>query len=301
MSGLRWDETGELATADEVRLARYSFTEKANHPYFDVLRSLDHAGALVNHAPWDHRWHHGLWWSWKFVNDVLFWEDHPDYGGNRIGLGRSTVGSHVVDVDADGRPRVREELSWRVDESGQQLFAESRTLTAIRTVVGGRPVWAIDWDQRWTASVDVHLTTTPYPEISWGGYGGLAYRPARSMVERERIVADGGRVGVEAVHGKPAAWAAYTGCVDGAGDDEPKAPATGGLAILEHPENPRYPGPIYAATATAGFGFLAAAPLLAEDLSMSSGEDLRLRYRTLVLGFEPDPADLSAAHAEYAK
>src|ERR687890_561666 len=85
------DATAVLLGPEGQPLARYSWGPSTNHPYFSDVRPLAHRGVLTNHAPHDHRWHHGIWWSWKFINDVLFWEDHPAYGGNRVGLGRSHV------------------------------------------------------------------------------------------------------------------------------------------------------------------------------------------------------------------
>jgi hypothetical protein len=88
MKGLSWrqqpDGSGSIVGPNEVELAHYEW-QRANHPYFDRLRPLTHAGFLTNHAPYDHRWHHGLWWSWKFINDVLFWENHFGYGGAALG------------------------------------------------------------------------------------------------------------------------------------------------------------------------------------------------------------------------
>lgn len=300
MSGLTWadlaDGVGEVRGPDGRPLARYSWL-RANHPYFDVLRPLGHDGVLTTHAPHDHRWHHGLWWSWKFLNDVLFWEDHPDYGGNRVGLGRSVVTAHDVTVDGDAL-EVRESLDWRVDGSGEVLLTEERSIRlSLDPLVGG--AWSQDWDQRWTAVVPVGFDATPWPETSWGGYGGLNYRPARAMVADESIIGTGAQ-GVEDLHGRPAPWAAYTGVVDGAENDEPAHPAHGGVALLQHPDNPRYPDPVYAFSATTGFGFLATAPLMRESFALEESETLRIRNRVLVLGGAVDGATLAAAHASFA-
>ncbi|MCA9182848.1 MAG: PmoA family protein, partial [Planctomycetales bacterium] len=41
--------------------------------YFDPLGTV--AGkSLTWNAPDDHAWHHGLWFSWKTINDVNYWE-----------------------------------------------------------------------------------------------------------------------------------------------------------------------------------------------------------------------------------
>ncbi|MGI3782201.1 MAG: DUF6807 family protein [Janthinobacterium lividum] len=300
MSGLTWsdltDGVGEVRGPDGRTLARYSW-QRANHPYFDALRPLGHDGVLTTHAPNDHRWHHGLWWSWKFLNDVLFWEDHPEYGGNRVGLGRSVVTAHEVFEDDDTLV-VQETLEWRVDTTGDVLLVEGRTIRlSVDPLIDG--AWNQDWDQQWTAVVPVRFEATPWPETPWGGYGGLNYRPARAMVTDETIIGAGAQ-GVEALHGLRTPWAACTGVVDGAENDEPAHPAHGGVALLQHPNNPRYPDPVYAFSASTGFGFLATAPLMRESFALEESEILRIRNRVLVLGGPADAAKLAAAHASFA-
>lgn len=299
MTGLSWrqqsDGSGAITGLDGVALAHYEW-RRANHPYFDRLRSLTHAGFLTNHAPHDHRWHHGLWWSWKFINDVLFWEDHAGYGGNRVGLGRSVVTEHSVD-DSDGSVRIQQRLQWRVDATGEVLLQEERSMVAMLDPDSDAR-WILDWDQNWTAVTDVRLEVTPWPETIWGGYAGLNYRPARSLAVEESIIGDGFD-GAEALHGARSAWAAYTGLVDGAETDEPDVPARGGIAMLQHPANPRYPHPVYTFSAGDEFGFLATAPLMHEPLELPASTELRLRHRVLVLDAPPDPDAVRRADASY--
>ena len=300
MTALTWADTadgvGEVRRADGEPVARYSWL-RANHPYFDELRPLTHDGVLTAHAPHDHRWHHGLWWSWKFLNDVLFWEDHPDYGGNRIGLGRSVVVAHEVSQEGDAVV-IDERLDWRVDASGEVLLIENRSIR-VAADHGFPNVWTLDWDQEWTATTDVRLEVTPWPETTWGGYAGLNYRAARAMVAEETILGDGAE-GVAALHGTPSAWAAYTGLVDGAENDEPNRPAAGGVALLQHPGNPQHPDPVYTFSASGEFGFLATAPLMREPRTLGSGQTLRLRTRVAVLGAVAEADTIRSLYAAYA-
>ncbi|MBF5082147.1 DUF6807 family protein [Quadrisphaera sp. INWT6] len=300
--GLTWQQgpgqTGELLGPQGQPVARFHWGTGANHPYLDDLRPLTHRGVLTTHAPHDHRWHHGLWWSWKFVDDVLFWEDHPGYGGNRSGLGRSLVREHAVRED-NGRVTVHEQLDWTVDATTEVLLTEQREVTAgLDPLLAG--AWVLDWDQRWRATREVALSTTPWPQTSWGGYAGLNYRAARAMADGEEILASGGRSGAVAVHGEVATWAAYSGLVDGAEVDEPEVPGRGGVALLPHPADEGAPHPVYAATAADGFGFLATAPLMHGDRVLAAGEDLRLRTRVVVLPGAPEPEVLETALAAWA-
>ncbi len=299
MTGLHWtplhEGVGVVVGPDGSALAHYDW-RTANHPYFDQMRPLSHGGVLTNHAPHDHRWHHGLWWSWKFVNDVLFWEDHADYGGNRLGLGRSVVTDHEV-KQTDGTVVIREQLAWRVDATGEDLLIESRQVAmSVDPETDDR--WYLDWDQTWIATSPVRLDSTPWPETSWGGYGGLNYRPARSMAAGELLRGDG-LSGASALHGTRSPWAAYTGLLDGAGTDDPGHPAEGGMAFLQHPANSRYPAPIYAFSATDGFGFLATAPVMHDPLDLDAGESHRIRTRVIVLDSSIDGDALIVAYDRY--
>jgi methane monooxygenase PmoA-like len=299
MTGLSWAErsggSGAILAPDGAELAQYRW-RGANHPYFDQLRPLTHAGVLTNHAPYDHRWHHGLWWSWKFINDILFWEDHPNYGGNRAGLGRSIVTKHSAQ-ESDGTVRLLQSLEWRVDATGETLLHEERSVVA-SIDKDSESQWILDWDQTWTPTTRVRLEATPWPETPWGGYGGLNYRPARSLATEETILGEGS-AGAGTVHGARSAWASYAGLVDGAETDEPDAPARGGVALMQHPENFRHPHPIYAFSAVGGFGFLATAPLMYEPLELAASEGLRLRNRVLVLDRPLDHEALGQAHSSY--
>jgi hypothetical protein len=254
---------------------------------------------VTNHAPYDHRWHHGLWWSWKFINDILYWEDHPGYGGNRKGLGRSQVERHAVDADRERGLRIAEGLTWRENDRDRTVMSEERTMLLAPFVPGLEDAWSIDWDLRWTAEADLTFDTTPYPEVIWGGYAGLNYRPARSLASQETILGEGGRSDAKQLHGERSSWMAYSGCLDGAETDEPNDPAIGGLAIFEHPSNRGFPNCAYTQAAAAGFGFLGTAPLMRAGFRLERGEKLRLRYRTVVLGRAADAAVLDSAYAGY--
>lgn len=299
MTGFEWSErdgVGTLSAAGRV-LARYDHSNRKNHPHFRDLRPLQHDGSLTTTAPWDHRWHHGLWWSWKFIDGVLYWEDHPGYGNGDGRLGRSRVTAHDAEENDRG-VEVRELLDWTPEGSTDAVLTEQRTLT-IHDDLGGLAAWAIDWDQTWTAQKDVPLTVTPYPEHWWGGYAGLNYRAARSMAAGETILAAGGRTGREAVHAEEGTWAALVGNVDGSGEDSPDEPARGGVALLVHPSSA--PLPFYVFSAVDEFGFLATAPLLRAPRQLAEGQTLRLRQRAIVLGADLAHHDLEELARRYGE
>ncbi len=305
MTGLTWKpvegDAGAIIGPDGRAIARYDYGSAANNPYFSEITPLDHRGVITNHAPWDHSWHHGLWWSWKFVNDILFWEDNPDFGGNRAGLGRAVVTDHRVGTGnsrtAGGTIALDETLEWRVDATSQVLMDERRRMH-LQVDEHLKDSWRIDWQHEWTARVDCRLEVTPYPEHWWGGYAGLNLRAARSMRDGERIASAGDRVGREAVHGEPASWASYSGNVDGSGTDDPAHPARATFAIFDHPAN-ALPMSVYVFSAQDDFGFLASAPLMHESLQLAAGQKLVLQYRTSISGSDPTPSELDSVSATY--
>jgi hypothetical protein len=130
---------------------------------------------------------------------------------------------------------------------------------------------AIDWETALTAERDVTLDRTPY--TTWGGYGGLSFRGSRSWLVNRFLLPDG------PVDGRPAgqhgAWCEMSGPLDGG------ANLAAGLAMLDHPDNPRHPTPWYAGGAGSG-NFLDAALLFDAPMVLSQGETLALRYRVLV-------------------
>src|SRR6185436_20165510 len=57
---------------------RYAFGAR-KRPYVHPLTTP--AGhVLTRNAPDDHPWHHGLWFTIKFVNEENFWEEYDSYG-----------------------------------------------------------------------------------------------------------------------------------------------------------------------------------------------------------------------------
>jgi hypothetical protein len=135
----------------------------------------------------------------------------------------------------------------------------------------GSDAYIIDWDTTIVPGRDVVLDRTPY--TTWGGYGGLSFRGTRNWLVKRFLLPDG------PIEGRPAgqrgAWCEMAGSIDGG------ANLSAGLAMLDHPDNPRHPAPWYAGGAGSG-NFLNAALLFHEPMTLAAGESLTLRYRVLV-------------------
>ncbi len=241
---------------------------------------------LTRNAPDDHPWHHGLWFTIKFVDADNFWEEMAPYGVLRHD------GPPTVEVDdGDGRVTVAGDLRWIRPDRETVALVEHRRLTHVPL---GDDAYTIDFDTSLVPGTDVVLDRTPF--TTWGGYGGLSLRGPGDWHDTRLLLADG--TNHDRVIGEPSAWCDLTGTV-GTGDAE------AGVAVFDHPSNRRHPVPFYASTRAATYGdegwsnFLNAAFLFHEPLALAAGEALRVRHRVLVHDGQWDVDRLEAAGADW--
>jgi hypothetical protein len=83
----------------------------------------------------------------------------------------------------------------------------------------------------------------------------------------------------------------YSGLFDG---------TAAGVAILDHPRNPRSPTPWYVIR-SAEMSFFSPALLCHEPMTLRQGERMTLRYRVIVHPGRWDAARLSAEHAKFSR
>jgi hypothetical protein len=58
---------------------QFHFGTNETKPCFYPV-ALPEGPDLVWHRPPEHPWHLGLWFSWKFINGVNYWEEDPKTG-----------------------------------------------------------------------------------------------------------------------------------------------------------------------------------------------------------------------------
>lgn len=248
---------------------------------------------LTVDAPADHPWHHALWFTIKLVDGDNFWEEFGDFGLLRqaappavahLGHGAERATSDLVWVRPDGRDAVRQHLVL----SHHPIAGDAH---------------ALDWDVTLVADDEVVYDRTPF--TTWGGYGGLTLRGRPDWHDTELRLPDGEPR--ERVLGERAPWCALAGPI-GPGEPVGRAGATAetsgagetaersgteddpivGVALFDHPANPRFPTPWYASTRADTYGqegwsnFANAAFLWDEPLTVAAGEPLHLRHRVVV-------------------
>lgn len=277
-----------------VEIKGKPFTEffigpETNKPYLHPLRSA--SGKIVTRGypmeevpgeSHDHPHHRGLWFAHGDVNGFDFWGNEtrgPKFG--RIVLSKIdnlTSGKDSGTLDAT--------FDWR-DSAGNVLLTEVRRM--------------IFYSQPKLRTVDFDLNLTARRQVIFGDTkeGTFALRVASALEEPHsgapaqpprtgHIVDSQGRESEKQVWGKRADWVDFYGVVEG----EPL-----GIAIFDHPSNPRHPTYWHAR----GYGLFAANIFGLRDfvndktkdgsLALAPGESLRFRYRVVI-----HPGDASTAH-----
>jgi len=281
-SAYRWHhEPGRAVSlrAGEKTLWSYHFAAGEGFPYFHPVATPD-GTCLTALAPADHPWHRAVWFSWKYLNGVNYW----DWGGKRVAVpdGRTRrTGEEIVEL---GPKRASVTFDLQYASADEVVLTERRRVTVEQPRADGS--YALDWHLTFTApDKDVLLERTPPDEKPWGGYGGLSYRATGAM-RQFRVIDSEGRRGAEA-HGKPARCMDFSGLVGPAG-----TPA--GVAMFDHPDNPRHPSPWY--VSVKGMGYFNPAFLFAEPYTLPAGKSLTLRYRLLV---HPGAGDAARLRKKY--
>jgi len=250
---------------------QFNFGKDTRKPYFHPVALLD-GTVLTCLSPQDHRWHRALWFSWKMLNGVNYWEEDPKTGWPD---GRTEVVHSQVIPHKDYSATIFLVLSYHTP-GGPTLLTENRTITLSTPGKDGR--YRIDWQGTFTAgNQDVLLQGG----TAGGGYAGLSVRISQSSKDW-RLIDSEGRVDLPGAHlaknthGQKARWMDFS-VVDTATGD------AGGMAILQHPSSFRYPTHWHnVMDDTIPFGYFSPAPLWAEPYTLAAGKTLKVRYRILV-------------------
>ncbi len=243
----------------------------------------------------DHPHHRGLWFGHGDVNGADFWANEPMYKKNKLGR----IAMKSVDKITSGKESgsIDTTFEW-FDVPGHAIMTEKRRMTFYR---GDK-----------TRTIDFDITLTPIVRVVFGDTkeGTFAMRLAAGLETKEKdslpqpprtgqMVNSEGKTGEAECWGKRADWMDYHGELAG---------EKVGIAILDHPENPRHPTYWH----TRGYGLYAANIFGLHDFLSDSkadgsmivepGKPVRFRYRVIIHpGDEKDAriADLYNAYSSH--
>jgi hypothetical protein len=288
---LTWhQDAGKSLTLRRGDETVWTFHYGADHPKpcFHPL-ALPGGRTLTVDSPADHAWHHGLWFSWKFLDGVNYWE-HDGKTGRPAGRTQWRVDQ--LEPHADGSARIVLDLTYAPPD-GEPVLGERRILTVTPPAADG--TFVIDWSGAFDARADCTLDRTPPPEAPGGkangGYGGFSLRLTR--LENLDALTTAGPVVWNEAHRFRVDTAAFDcrGRIDG---------QDVGVAILAHSQNPRAPSPWYAVH-TPQMTFFTPALLCHAPMTLTKGERFTLRYRVVVHRGRYDEKQLAAAVTEFER
>ena len=274
---VRWDHqkgTSLSAVLDGNTLWTYHYAAKDNVPYFHPV-NLPAGPTLTNFAPKDHPWHRALWFCWKTINGVNYWEwaqprrpgeKELDPHGVPAGWTRF-IGNETVETSSGGAI-ISMEIHYGTTET--TLLKEQRRI--VTSMPGADGSYTIDWHMTFTARDQELIFDRTPPNKTGGGYAGLSYR-APDTVRDVRVIDSEGRKGLDA-RGPTSRWLDASAIID------PQfGPA--GVAILCHAKNERYPSQWHL---WAREGGLYANPSMVFDgpYTITPGKSFKLSYRILI-------------------
>ena len=264
-------------------------------PYLHPLRTAD--GKIVTRGypmipdapdePHDHPHHRGLWFTHGDVNGYDFWGNEDSQKGAGKGKGKVVL-ERVTKVAGNKKSGyITATFAWKIP-SGETLLIETRTMT----FYSDPQIRQIDFDS----------TLSPQQQVTFGDTkeGMFAIRLAAPLEEEKggKMVNAQNKQGEKNVWGKRSEWVDYSGKLDG---------AMVGIAILDHPGNPRTPtywhSRAYGLFACNVFGVHDFENDKARDgsLTIRPGQPLRFRYRVLIHPGDSVQAGIRDQYQQWAR
>ncbi|MDX2179108.1 MAG: PmoA family protein [Bryobacteraceae bacterium] len=213
----------------------------------------------------DHPHHRGIWFTHGDVNGWDFWMNEPTSRSVGKGAGKIRMRRMTVRPDLN----LFASFEWSGGDNSE-LLTENRTMT-----------FAGHQDRlRW---IDFDIELAAKQKVVFGDTkeGTFAIRLRDELMEKKggRMRSSTGAEGMKNVWGKPFPWVDYTGTLEG---------EELGIAIFDHPENPRAPTRWHARD----YGLFAANIFGLHDFlndksqdgsfTIDAGKSARFRYRVLI-------------------
>lgn len=262
-----------------------------NKPYVHPLRTA--SGLLVTRRfpmekvegeTTDHPHHRGMFFSHGDVNGFNFWGTEP---GSKSPKRASMALKEVVTAKGGKTSGTIKAVFEGLDPQGKPIMREARELT-----FHSHPTLRI---------VDFGITIEALEKLTFADTkeGTFGIRLATPLAEERtgRMVNAEGQETEKNVWGKRSPWVDYYGQLEG---------QTVGVAVLEHPSNPRHPTYWH----SRAYGLFAANPFGVRDftgdkakdgsMTVEAGQSVRFRYRVVIHPGDVKAANIAALYKQYA-
>jgi len=282
-SSLAWEHDGHT-------IWQFNFDPQFAKTFFHPL-SAGGGPSITESRPDDHRWHYGLWFSWKYINKANYWEENRETGKSE---GATRWSPPRIETHADGSAAIALDLTY-THPSGRVDLTEKRSLIVAAPDASG--AYAIDWDSEFTAGAEgatlgrTPMLGEPDGRVN-GGYAGLGLRLRGRPAVYSVVSPEGAVDRFESNRARPDAPALGLNLAD-------DGVVTGALALLSARGNmPSGSTPWYLANSDT-MHWANPAVLAPAEKHLAAGEKWRLRYRIIVRGEAWTPDDLRAALAAW--
>lgn len=251
--------------------------------YLHPLRTIGGV-TITDDFPSIHLHHHGIWSAWTATR---FRDGKPDFWN--MGKGSAGVAFKSLEEAWEGPVEagfiaLHEFFERRLDGPDQSVLIERWTTHLHAPHPGDAGLWFFDLELDQSTSGNDPLELLEYH------YGGLAVRGNGGWNGAENahfLNAEGesDRIGVNASRSR---WCAMSGEVEG---------AIAGLAILDHPTNPRAPQPLRVHPKEPYFCYT---PPQLGSFTIGPDTPYRARYRIVVFDGEPEADTLERLWNDFA-
>lgn len=262
---------------DGREVLRYHFGAGVPKPYFfPVLGPSGRAVTRIGHPrdPQSHRHHLSLWVGHQNVDGQNFWEL-----SNKAG--RIVHDSMLKFEDGDTAAAVLRS-KW-ISAENAALLIDERTWTLVPR-----------YERKGEYFLDLELTLTPVAQKAMIGktnFGFLAVRVAKTMGVHDgggQITNSEGKVNEPEVLWQRARWCDYSG--------QAAPDAIEGIALFDHPENPRHPAYFH----VRNDGWMGASFARDEGMEITKEHPLRLKYRLWIHSKACDAAETERQWKQWA-
>jgi len=259
-------------------LWRLNHNPEEGKPYVHPLATTT-GQVFSDLRPTDHPWHRALWFSWKFINGINYWEENGATGKSD---GQTLLLSTKRKISPENEVRVEMTLAYAPAGKTEQVMREKRSVVISPPDKNG--AYTIDWASEFRAlENDVVLDRTPLPGQPngriYGGYAGYSVRMNKDVIGGTFFSSEG-LTGSKA-HCQPARWMTYSTTIGGS------------LLFMDHPTNLRYPAKWYVAE---NMPYFSPSVILDGPHTLKAGKSLRLQYRLVIY---PEAVDAESAEKQW--
>ena len=223
------DKEGIALNYGDKNLWEFKCQTRKMKPYFHPLNTI-YGDRFTDAKHGDHPWHYGLWWSFKKINSVNYWEEPKGKSPD----GTTEVRSFKSDLRKDGSCQIEISLVYYPASAPQNIvIKEERVISVSAPDVNGN--YSIDWDAKFETTQDLILGRTPVRGQKngkpYGGYAGLSVRFQKKLQKWKfsgENPSKSAKTSPSSIYRKHTSWICYSGSFS---NNE------GALSMFEHPQN----------------------------------------------------------------